>query len=122
MVDGLILRVVGADDGDARELAELTGALRGDLLALDVAAVDPVEERDLPERAKGLGSVAGWLAVRLGSEKLRGVVTAVSDWATRSNRTVEVSFGSDVLKVTGVTSAQQEKIIEAWLARHGTGA
>jgi hypothetical protein len=31
---------------------------------------------------------------------------------------VEVSIGGDVLKVTGVTTRQQEKVIDTWLARH----
>jgi hypothetical protein len=34
---------------------------------------------------------------------------------------VEVSIGGDSLKVIGATSQEQEKIIDAWLARHGSG-
>jgi hypothetical protein len=34
---------------------------------------------------------------------------------------VELSIGGDVLKVTGATSQQQEKIIDGWLARHAPG-
>jgi hypothetical protein len=34
---------------------------------------------------------------------------------------VEIAYAGDVLKVTGVTAAQQEKIIDAWLARHAAG-
>jgi hypothetical protein len=36
-------------------------------------------------------------------------------------QTVEISIGGDHLKVTGVTSQQQDEIIGAWLARHGPG-
>ena len=46
------------------------------------------------------------------------MVAAVRGWTSRTGRTVEVSVGGDALKVTGVTSQQQEKIIDAWLARH----
>jgi hypothetical protein len=34
---------------------------------------------------------------------------------------VEVSIDGDVLKLTGATSQQQEKIVDAWLARHAAG-
>lgn len=42
-------------------------------------------------------------------------------WALRTGRTVEVTIGGDMLKVTGVTTQQQEKIIDTWLARHAVG-
>lgn len=119
----LVLQVVADEDGDVEELDQLTQTLRNELLDLDVEAVDPLEEQDLPERAKGLGVLAGWLAVQFGSpEVLQALITAISGWAGRANRAVKVSFGPDVLEVTGVTSAQQEKIIEAWLERQSTSA
>lgn len=75
------------------------------------------------EHAKGLGILAGWLVVQFGSiSGLRAVVDVVRGWAARTHRVVEVSYGGDVLKVTGVTSEQQERIIDAWLARHAAGA
>lgn len=109
--------------GDAEEHAEITTRLRTELLDLDVAAVDWVDERTAPDGAKGVAGLAKALIVRLGEAgALRAVVNAVRSWATRTNRTVEVSMGGDVLKLTGVTSAQQEKIIDVWLARHAAGA
>ena len=116
---GLTLQVQPAPDGDVEELAELTGRLRAELLELDVAGVDPVTDENAPPQAKGLGVLAGWLAVRFGTlDGLRAVVSAVRAWAARTNRMVEVTYGGDVLKVTGATSEQQDKIIDAWLARH----
>jgi hypothetical protein len=121
--DGVVLQVLATDNGDLRDVEESTLSLRGQLLALDVDAVEPLEEAELPERAKGLRTMAGWLVVHFGSaELLQRVVACVADWANRNRRSVEVSFGSDVLKLTGATPAQQEKIIEAWLARHSTRA
>jgi hypothetical protein len=35
---------------------------------------------------------------------------------------VEVSIDGDAITVTGATSQQQEKLIDAWLARHAPGA
>jgi hypothetical protein len=46
------------------------------------------------------------------------VVAAVRAWVSRTGRTVEVSIGGDVLKVTRVSAEQQEQIIDTWLARH----
>jgi hypothetical protein len=121
-LDGLTLQVKPVPGGDLDELMEVTGRLREELLDLDVDAVDPVSEETAPEHAKGLGSLAGWLVVQLGTVGgLRAVVDVVRGWAARTNRVVEVSWGGEVLKVTGVTSAQQEKIIDAWLARNAAG-
>ena len=75
-----------------------------------------------PVGAKGLGTAAGWLVAQVGTlDGLRAAVAAVRGWARRTGRTVEVSIGGDVLKVTGVTSQQQGEIIDAWLARHAAG-
>ncbi|MEW2083988.1 hypothetical protein [Streptomyces sp. NPDC005283] len=116
---GLSVRVQPFPDDDPEELAEITGRLREELLDLDVMAVDPVSEATEPQHAKGLATVVGWLAVHLrAADALRGVVQAVRGWTGRTDRVVEVSLGGDTLKVTGVTSAQQELIISAWLARH----
>ena len=48
-------------------------------------------------------------------------MAAVHGFASRRGRTVEVSIGGDSLKVIGATCQEQEKIIDAWLARHGPG-
>ena len=76
-----------------------------------------------PEGAKGLGGLAGWLVAQFGTlDGLRAVMTAVRGWTSRTGRTVEVSIDGDPLKVTGVTSEQQQLLIDAWLARHAPGA
>lgn len=122
-MDALAVQVGETPDGDAEELAELLRGLRGELLDLDVDSVEPVEDKDLPDGAKGLGALAGHLAVKLGTGKgLRAVIAAVREWSSRTGRTVEISYGSDVLKLTGATTEQQDKIIDAWVARHAAGA
>jgi hypothetical protein len=122
-VDGLVLQVLPVADSDAEELAELADRLHNELLGVDAASVAPLTAEAAPEGAKGLGTLAGWLAVRFGTlDGLRAVVATVRGWTSRSGRTVEVSIGGDVLKLTAVTSQQQEKIIDAWLARHAPSA
>ena len=125
MVDAgeLVMQVVPLADSDAEELADLAGQLRAELLGVDDASAGPLPVGAVPEAAKGLdGTLIGWLLVQFGTpDGLRAVLAAVRGWTSRTGRTVEVSIGEDALKVTGVTSRQQEQIIDAWLARHGPG-
>lgn len=125
MVDagGLVVQVVPVADSDAEELADLSGQLRAELLGVDAASVGPLPSEAVPEWAKGLdGTLIGWLLVQFGTpDGLRAVLGAVRGWTSRSGRTVEVSIDGDALKLTGVSSQQQEQIIDAWLARHGPG-
>ena len=114
----VILRVQPSSDGDEAELANLTRRLRTQLLDLDVDSVDPVTDASQPAGAKGLETLIGWLAVRFGKEGLRTVVGAVVDWAARTNHSIEITYGNDMLKVSGVTSAQQERLINDFLTRN----
>lgn len=121
-VEGLTVQVQPTDDDDLDALLDLTSMLREELLELDVTDIRPLDAEAAPEGAKGLGTIAGWLAVQLGSgEALRTVVEVVRGWVGRSHREVEVSIGGDTLKVSGASSAEQERIIDAWLARHAAG-
>jgi hypothetical protein len=117
--DQLAVQVLGAPDSDAEELADLTQLLRTELLQLDVASVEPMPDEDIPEHAKGLGAVVGWLSVKLGTvDRVRSVVRAIRGWTVRTHRSVEVSIGGDVLKLDQATADQQQQIIDAWLERH----
>ena len=72
-----------------------------------------------PDGAKGAGAVIGWLAVQFTSAGTLGpVIAAVVGWASRTGHDVEVSYGEDKLKVSRVSSAQQQAIIDDFLARH----
>jgi hypothetical protein len=111
----LTVRIVGSPD---EELALLTTRLRGELLELDVESVEPVVEETAPPHAKGLATLVGWLTVGLGTaERLRAVVTALRNWVSRTNRSVEITYGGDVLKLSNVTAEQQDRLIEDWLTR-----
>ena len=117
------LGVQQVPDDDTEELLELTETLRLELLELDVDSVEPIAANSGPDRAKGLGAIAGLLAVQLGSiDRLRALLAGVFAWTARTHREVEVNFGGDVLKVGGVTAEQQETIINAWLAQHVSSA
>lgn len=115
--DDLVLQVDPGPEDDVEELAELTGFLQGELLDLDVTAVEQLPDGLVPPGAKGVASIAGWLMLRLGSEGLRVVLVKVADWAARNDRGVEVTYGGKTLKLTRATREQQERIIDDWLAR-----
>lgn len=122
-VDALILQVQPTSDDDDDELAKVAQRLRSQLLLMDVDSVEPLTDTadsDGAKGEKGLEALVGWLAVRLGTEGLRAVVGGVVSWATRTGHSVEVTYGDDVLKVRGVTSAQQERLIDDFLARHAS--
>ena len=89
---------------------------------MDVDSVEPLTENAGSDREKGLEALVGWLAVRFGTEGLRAVVGGVVSWATRTGHSVEVTYGDDVLKVSVVTSAQQERLVDDFLAHHAPAA
>jgi len=120
--DELILQVLPVADSDAEELADLAAELHAELLSVDGTSVGPHPSEAAPEGAKGFGDVAGWLVAQFGTlDGLRALVAAVRGFTSRTGRTVDVTMGGDHLVLAGVTTQQQEKIIDAWLARHGPG-
>jgi len=119
----LILQVLPGRDSDAEELADLGDRLREELLEYDVSSVERLPAEEAPPGAKGIGEVAGWLVAQLGTlDGLRAVISGVRAWTARTHRTVEITMDGDTLKIGAATAQQQQDIVDAWLARHGTGA
>ena len=114
----LRVAVLPGSDEDTGEAAEWASRLLVELSEFDDASIDR-EAEEAPEGSKGLGTAAGALLARLASiDVLKTLLETVRAWATRTGRTVEVSIDGDVLKLTGASREQQERVIEAWLARH----
>lgn len=110
-------------DIDDDELAELTRRLRAELLDLDVKAVEALRAGMTPDDSKGIGLVIGGLLVRVGShpDTLRAVVSWIQSWLNRQRvRAVKLTLDGDTCEVTGLTSAEQERLIDLWIARHAT--
>jgi hypothetical protein len=116
----LIVRVDPAAVEDGEEAAWLARRLRAELLDLDVEMVELLTTDTVPDGAKGASSLVGMLGVRLGAAGLKAVLDKIRDWVSRDSRSVEVTIDGDTIKVTGVTTAQQEQIINVWLARHAS--
>lgn len=120
----LSVELQAAPGADAEELAQLAGRLRAELLDLDVDAVRQPERGEAPEESKGAGWLAaGELAVRLvtSPEVLAAVIAGIRSWLGRNSaRSVKLTLGGDALEVSGVSSAEQERLIDLWVSRHAT--
>jgi|RhiMethySRZTD1v2_1073278.scaffolds.fasta_scaffold681639_1 hypothetical protein len=113
----------GADD---EELDQLAAKLRRELLNLDVDAVTPAGGPEPPPPgAKAVGVVAvGGLIVQLlhSSALLTAVVGTIQAWLSgHQGRSVKLELDGDTIEVSGVSSDQQRRLIDAWIARHAVG-
>ncbi|WP_437095393.1 hypothetical protein [Streptomyces sp. enrichment culture] len=118
------LVLTGRRDSDQEELDELTHRLRERLLDLEVDSVEPIRSGDVPAGAKPVDAIAvGALAVTLAPLALRSVLDLVRTWIeNRPVRTVAITLGEDSLELEAVSSADQQRLIEAFLAAHGPEA
>lgn len=109
-------------DRDAEEVFELTQRLRDELLELDVDAVELEAGGAAPDGSKGPGLLAiGGLAIKfaLQSAVLKSVVDATVAWLGRQQaRSVKLTLDGDTLELTGVSSEEQDRLVEQWIARH----
>lgn len=122
----LSVELQAALDADAEELAQLVGRLRAELLDLDVNAVQQPVHGEAPEESKGTGWLAaGELMVRLvtNPEVLASIIAGVQSWLRRNSaRSVKLTIAGDALEVSAVSSAEQDRLIDLWVARHATDA
>jgi hypothetical protein len=112
---------VGPED-DAEQVAEATLRLRRELLDLDVEAVElpPAGEPPPGSRAVELAAL-GALLVTVGRSQLLGpVVAAVRSWLAGSTqpRSIKLELDGDTLELSGVSSKEQQRLTDEWLARH----
>src|SRR5437588_10102363 len=109
-------------DADEHEMDELTARLRRQLLELDVESVDRVRAGEAPPGTRGLDvMVLGGLLVTLSKspELLKMVTGVVQSWvAGRQGRSVELQVAGETLKVTGVSSEEQQRLINLFVGRH----
>ena len=54
---------------------------------------------------------------------LASLIDVVRSWLGRNRaRSVSLTLDGDALEVSGVNSAEQDRLIDLWVSRHGTGA
>ena len=122
-IENVMVHIEPSARDDLETLVDDTDWLRMELLALDVRNVMRLADDNVPDNAKGVMELAGWLAIHLlNPDGLRAVIATVRDWAARTNRTIEISVGSDSLRLTRVSAEQQELIINAWISRQAARA
>ena len=117
----LSVQVAIGPDGDAEEIAEATLQLRRELLDLDVDAVDMPGAGEPPAGSKAVDvATVGALVLNLAdSQLLDAVVAAVRSWLVGSSRrSIKLELGGDALELTGVSSKEQRRLTDEWLARH----
>jgi hypothetical protein len=117
----LSVQVAVGPDGDAEEVAQATVQLRRELLDLDVDAVGMPPAGEPPPESRAVDVAAlGALAVNLAdSQLLAAVVSAVRSWLVGSpRRSIKLQLGGDALELTGVSSKEQRRLTDEWLARH----
>jgi hypothetical protein len=119
----LLLRVI-EDEADAQRVEELARVLQQELLELDVDDVEQLRGGPVPPGARAIDVAAvGALLVTLGQSvaSLKTVLSAVRSWLSRSagsQRTVKIEMGGDVLELTAVGAAEQQRLIELFVNRH----
>jgi membrane-associated protease RseP (regulator of RpoE activity) len=108
-------------DADAEELASLATQLRRELDALDVQSVQLERAGEVPEGAKAVEVLAlGSLIVKLGPVAVGVVARVVQGWLKRSAaRSAELQIDGDVIKLTGTSLQDQERLIALLEAKHG---
>ena len=96
-------------------------------LRRELAEFDGIDNVDTPQAGagplgtKGAGTAGGALLARVtGLDALRGLVAVVREWVARTGRSVEIRIDGNVLKLNKVSREQQDRLIEAWIARHIT--
>jgi hypothetical protein len=108
-------------DTDTEDLERLTRQLREELSDLDVQA-DLMTGGSAPANAMA-GDIIEWGTLLVTLAASGGVITTLINvlqaWLTRHDRRcVTLEINGDKLQVTGISSAEQQQLIDAWLNRH----
>lgn len=117
-----LLALLEIDDENGADPTAETWDLRNELRTLDL---EPrlVEDTYQQDGSKSLGSIVRWLELRdLTMDGVKAVVATALQWAIRTRRTVKVKIDGNVLILSDATSEQQDRIIEAFIAHHGSNA
>jgi hypothetical protein len=116
------VRLDAGPAADAEELDELTTQLRRQLLEAGVEGVERIRAGEAPPGTRAVDPmVLGGLVVTLikSSAGLKVLTGTLQTWVTgRAGRSVELQIDGDTLKVTGVTSDQQQELIALFAQRH----
>jgi hypothetical protein len=105
-------------DADAEELEHARAQLERELL--EVGAADRVSGGPTPVETLGIDPVArGTFVVAVGRNAIGSFVGVVRSWVSRRSSTaVKLELDGDVIELTGVSREEQNRLVEAFLARN----
>lgn len=115
-----------AREADGEKLERLTRQLRSELLELDVEAVELTRGGKAPPKSKA-GDAITWGTLLLTLAASGGVLTTLiqvlQSWLTRhEQRSLTLEIDGDRLEITGISSKEQRRLVEAWLHRRRSRA
>jgi len=118
----LRIDIIPYENDEAEIMANLTRDIRDDFLELEIKAVDYIHKNIIPEKTKS-GEIIEWgtllLTLAASGGVITTIVTAIQSWLSRhERRSIVLEIDQDRLEITGVSSEEQKKLIDAWLARH----
>jgi hypothetical protein len=116
----LRVQVQGLPDSDDEERAELTSRLRDEMIEQGVEEVAHPEAR-APDGAKG--AALEWAQLVVGFAGTIGpLLHALRGWLGRHpDAGITLEIDGDTLTLDKASPADRQRLVEAFLARHGTG-
>ena len=125
-MDDTVQIQLSEEGADAERLDALAGYLRQELLDLDAGQVEPFRTGEVPPdtRAFDVVAVGGLVVSLINSDALRAVVATVRNWLSRGQSTthaVRLEIDGDAIDLSAASTAEQERLIEVFVTRHGTG-
>jgi hypothetical protein len=112
-----MLLTIREAEADSQRIDELAIALRRELFDLGVDGVERVREGPPPANARGLDAASvGALLVTLNQsvQAVGAIVALVRSWlgsAPTTGRSVELTVGDKILKLSSASEKQQEQLI-----------
>jgi hypothetical protein len=115
----VLVHVAGYPDSDEQERADLTTRLRDELLAHDLDASHP--STPAPPGSKGAALDWATLAVNMAGV-VPAMIAALQGWLGRHRgASVSLEIDGDTLTLEHASEADQRRLVETFLARHGAG-
>jgi hypothetical protein len=119
VTDSNPVRLQFVPSGGAQREEDLLRRLHADVKELRLGPVDFARGGAEPDGKLGLGPVE-WVTVILTAGRgLRELLRLAVDWSRRARQPVRVRIGGDELLLHDATDDQQDRIVDAFLARHG---
>lgn len=109
-------------EADLEERERLALQLRRELLELDIDSAEHDTSGSIPEGAKaGDAFTLGTLILTMAASGgvLTALINTVQTWLTRTEaRGVSLEINGDKLEIKGISSEEQNRLVNLWLARH----